>query len=142
MNKKSKILKYCFGTFWFLLDPLLRCFLVRYFLVLFGPLRELFRFWTYCLLRLGGVLRDLSDSQDCCGETGTCPTVLGCGHYSASHTVLPLVRLPVFHSVSSASLSRCFYYIKKDAKLLFLLDFLEHFLLALYKKVCYNLYIK
>ena len=36
MNKKSKFLKYSFGTFWFLLDPLLRCFLVRYFLVLFG----------------------------------------------------------------------------------------------------------
>ena len=56
---------------------------------------------------------------------------------SASPTVFPL-----FQTVSSASLSHCFYYIKKDVKSLFLLDSFLHFSLAFTIKREYTVYIK
>ena len=104
------------------------------FLVLFGPLRplELFGLFWYFLGPVRGLffwLRDCvfgsglcTDSADSVARTGVekpahAQRCSGAGFNSASPTVFPLC-----HSVSSASLSHCFYYIKKDAKSLFLLD--------------------
>ena len=108
-----------FGAFWALLEHrLLPCYTVRRGLS--GHLSE-----SLATARTG--VEKPAHAQRC--------SVAGFNSASPTGT-------PPCHSVSSASLSHCFYYIKKDVKSLFLLVSFLHFSLAFTIKREYTVYIK